>query len=139
MWKSLLQMDSNSLVNKRKKKKNEQTNKGKYIYNEDWVARLNCKIEFFVPCDGHQNCFNKSVLTTLDLFWCVWGLSSKLKSLWPLLIGRVQLPQPQWLGRDRLFLLVWFSSEKWKADSALQSPSAFEPGNSGLGIWRPNH
>lgn len=30
-------MDSNSLVNKRKKKqkKNEQTNKGKYIYNED--------------------------------------------------------------------------------------------------------
>ena len=90
LWKSLLQMDSNSLVNKRKTKR---TNKQRKIYNEDWVAKLNCKIEFFVPCNGHQNCLNKSVLTTLDLFWCVCGLSSKLKSLWPLLIGRVQLPQ----------------------------------------------
>ena len=51
--KSLLQMNSNSLVNEQK-----QTNK----QNEDWVSKLNCKTEFFVPYNGHQNCLNKYLI-----------------------------------------------------------------------------
>ena len=49
-------MNSNSWVIKQKQK---QT---KYIYiDEDWVSKLNCKIEFFVPYNDHQNCLNKSL------------------------------------------------------------------------------
>ena len=28
-------------------------------YHEDWVWKLNWKIEFFVPSTGHQNCLDK--------------------------------------------------------------------------------
>lgn len=40
-----------------KTKTNKETNKN--IYNEDLVLKLNCKIGFFVPCKGHQNCLDK--------------------------------------------------------------------------------
>ena len=40
-------MNSNSLVIKQKQKQaNKQTPNKIYIY-EDWVSKLNCKIEFF--------------------------------------------------------------------------------------------
>ena len=45
-------MNFNSLVIKQK-----QTNKNIY---EDWVSKLNCKTEYFVPYDGHQNCLDKT-------------------------------------------------------------------------------
>ena len=41
-------MNSNTQFKKQKKKQKKQ--------NEDWVLKLNCKIEFFVPYNGHQNC-----------------------------------------------------------------------------------
>ena len=43
-------MNSNSLVKKQKTKKTQKKQ------NEDWVLKLNCKTEFFVPYNGHQNC-----------------------------------------------------------------------------------
>ena len=53
--KSLLQVNSNSLGNKQKQKqKNKQ--------NEDWVSKLNCKIEFFVQYNRHQNCLDKYLI-----------------------------------------------------------------------------
>ena len=30
--------------------------------NDDRVSKLNCKIEFFVPYNGHQNCLDKYLL-----------------------------------------------------------------------------
>ena len=52
-------MNSSCLVIKQKQK---QTNKQK-ILSEDWVSKLNCKIECFVPNKGYQNCLNKSLLS----------------------------------------------------------------------------
>ena len=46
----LVQMNSNSLEIKQKQK---QTNLNK-VY-EDWVSKLNCKIEFLVLYNRHQN------------------------------------------------------------------------------------
>ena len=48
-------MNSNSLINKQKQK---QTNK----QNEDSVSKLNCKIEFSVSFNGHQNCLDNKYL-----------------------------------------------------------------------------
>ena len=48
-------MNSNSLIDKQKQK---QTNK----QNEDWVSKLNCKIEFSVSFNGHQNCLDKYLM-----------------------------------------------------------------------------
>ena len=45
-------MNFNSLINKQKQK---QTKK----QSEVWVSKLNCKIEFFVPYNEHQNCLDK--------------------------------------------------------------------------------
>ena len=66
----LLQMNSNSLVIKQKQK---QTIKRKY---EDWSSKLNCKIEFFVPYNGHQNCLDKSLMEYRwqeNHFWYVFS------------------------------------------------------------------
>ena len=37
----------------------------KIKFYEDWVRKLNLKIEFFVPSNGHQNCLVKSLY-----IWC---------------------------------------------------------------------
>ena len=50
-------MNSNGLVITQKQK---QTYNKTYIY-DDWVSKPNCKIEFFVPRKGHQNCLDKSL------------------------------------------------------------------------------
>ena len=55
----ILKVNSNSLVVKQKQK---QTYKQKGIYKE-WVLKLNCKIEFFVRYNGHQNCLDKFLLS----------------------------------------------------------------------------
>ena len=55
LLKTLLQMNSNSLVNKQKLK---QTKTNKY---EDWVLKLTYKIQFFVLYNGRQNCLDKSL------------------------------------------------------------------------------
>ena len=61
-------MNSNSLVIKEKQK---QTIKRKY---EDWSSKPNCKIEFFVPYNGHQNCLDKSLIEYRKCIELVLGL-----------------------------------------------------------------
>ena len=55
LLKTLMQMNSNSWETKQKQ------NKQKIYIDEDWVLKLNWKIEFFVLYNGHQNCFDKSL------------------------------------------------------------------------------
>ena len=49
-------------------------------FYEDWVSKLNWKIEFFVSSTGHQNCLNKSLSTICDpwflfvVFMSTWNL-----------------------------------------------------------------
>ena len=50
-----------------KTKTNKETNKN--IYNEDLVLKLNCKIGFFVPCKGHQNCLDKYLERVVQSAW----------------------------------------------------------------------
>ena len=58
----LLQMNSNSLVIKQKQQSNKQPNE----IQEDWVSKLNFKIEFFVLYNRHQNCLDKSLKGDTD-------------------------------------------------------------------------
>ena len=42
----------------------KKINNWKYIYiGKDWASKLNCKIEFLVPYNRHQNCLDKSMLS----------------------------------------------------------------------------
>ena len=43
------------------------------------------------------------------------------------------------LSPQEFLILIWSTSEGWKAELALEPPSGFEPGTSGLDIKRPNH
>ena len=57
-----MQMNSNPLV---KKQKQKQTNK----QNEDWVLKFSCKIEFFVPYNGHHNCLDNYLQVIYQVKW----------------------------------------------------------------------
>ena len=43
----------------------------KIQFHEDWVWKLNQKIKFFVPSNGHKNCLDKWVNKFLNLD--IWG------------------------------------------------------------------
>ena len=40
---------------------------------------------------------------------------------------------------QKFLILIWSTSEGWKAESTLEPPSGFEHGTPGLGIQRLNH
>ena len=43
------------------------------------------------------------------------------------------------LSSQKFLVLIWSTSERWRAESSLEPPSTFEPGTPGLGIHCPNH
>ena len=43
------------------------------------------------------------------------------------------------LSYKKLVVLIWSTSQGWKAESTLEPPSGFEHGTPGLGIQRLNH
>ena len=43
------------------------------------------------------------------------------------------------LSPQEFLILIWSTSQGWKAESTLEPPSGFEPGNAGLGIQYSNH
>ena len=71
------------------------------------------------------------------------------KTLWPLFMDGVQLPQGQShfeeavyflpLSSQKFLVLILSTSGGWKAESTLEPPSGFEHGTPGLGIQRLNH
>ena len=58
MAKNAIAIELNSLVIKQNT--NKHINNQKHIY-QDWVTKLNCNIEFFLPHNRHQNCLDKSL------------------------------------------------------------------------------
>ena len=70
--------------------------------------------------------------------------NSKKKTLWPLFMDGVQLPQGKShfeeavyflpLGSQKFLVLILSALEGWKTESTLESPSGFEHGTTGLGV-----
>ena len=68
------------------------------------------------------------------------------KTLWPLFMDGVQLPQGYSHFEEAVYFLLFSSqkflvlilstSEGWKAESTLEPPGGFEHGTPGLGIQR---
>ena len=73
----------------------------------------------------------------------------KEKTLWPLFMDGVQLPQGYShfeeavyflpLSSHKFLVLILSISEGWKAESTLEPLSGFEHGTPGLGIQHLNH
>ena len=59
------------------------------------------------------------------------------KTLWPLFMDRVQLPQDYRATTRRQF--TWLTSERWKAELPWESTSGFEHRTHGLGIQHLNY
>ena len=43
------------------------------------------------------------------------------------------------LSPQKVLVLIWSTSDRWKAEWTSEQPSCFEPGSPRLGIQRPNH
>ena len=126
------------------------------------VSKLFVLFIWSVNCDGQFYKINEYVRhvveeSSRDLFWnlIVWNfyflLSRKnlKKTLWPLFMNGVQLPQGYSHFEEAVYFLPFCSqkflvlilstSEGWKAESTLEPPSGFEHGTRGLGIQRLKH
>ena len=126
----------------------------KYFYWLAWLSLFRsshpvvfhrkCALKNFTKFTGKHMCRN--------LFFKTAGLQLKTlkKTLWPLFImDGVQLPQGYShfeeavyflpLSSQKFQVLIWSTSEGWKAESTLEPPSGFDHGTPGLGIQRLNH
>ena len=43
------------------------------------------------------------------------------------------------LNLQEVLVLIWVTSEGWKAESTLEPPNGFEPWTPGIGVQCPNH
>ena len=67
-------------------------------------------------------------------------IKKKQKTLWPLFMVGVQLPQGYSHFEEAVcFLLILSTLEGWKAESTLEPLNGFERKTSKLGIQRLNH
>ena len=79
----------------------------------------------------------------------MWVTFLKKKTLWPLFMDGVQLPQGYShfevavyflpLSSQKYLVLILLTPERWKTESTLESPTGFKHVTPGLGIQRLNH
>ena len=101
------------------------------LCNKQYVGKA--ETSFNIRLNNHQNDVKKK----------------NFKTLWPLFMDGVQLPQGYShfgeavyflpLSSQKFLVLILSTSEGWKAELTLEPLSGFEHGTPGLGIQRLNH
>ena len=101
---------------------------------------LNGKIFSISDAFWEKECLFKSISTTcyykenIATAFYGWGSTiSRLQSHYEKAAHFLPLISQKFL------VLIWSTSERWRAESSLEPPSSFEPGTPGLGIQCPNH